>query len=158
MAPQLETIYWVVYRQVLNPIPFPFPSPIPFPSPFPQVCRAAPSIQQLTLHLLFTPGSTLPLLVADLSATNMGIVLGDLRLLLFPSWSRLGLPDSGLGVLMHLLHLLLAPLLQESPQTKALAALTVSSRTSNYSPMGIILEATRHLFLAYWHTLILETI
>ena len=122
------------------------------------MCRAAPSIQQLTLHLLFTPGSTLPFLVADLTASDMGVVLGDLRLLLFTSWSRLGLPDSGLGVLMHLVHLLLAPLLQESPQTKALKALTLTSRTSNYSPMGIILEATRHLFLAYWRTLIMETI
>jgi len=129
VGPQLENIYTVVFQKVQETIP---------------------TASSATLNLIFCPGQHLQAFVASLTDTHIGQVIGDLRTLLFPAWPQLGLHTPGQAVLLHLLHTCLGLLLQDSPQAAPLLHVTLWCRSSNYSPVCLCLDNTRHVFLAYW--------
>jgi len=134
VSPQLGTIYNIVFAQVKE---------------------AAPDLSCLTMDLLFNPATnSLHTRIEALSASDFGRILSDLSILLFPTWPSLNLQPHAEGVLLHLLHMLLAPLFKDADEASGLALLTAACRRTNYKDIELCLAATRHLFLSFWKRLL----
>merc|ERR1711962_1311528 len=78
---------------------------------FVQVKASAPDLSPLTMDFLFNPATkNLSSRIDALSSSQIGLILSDLSILIFPGWVSLKLQPHEQGVLLHLLHLLLSPL------------------------------------------------
>jgi len=134
VSPQLGTIYNIVFAQVKE---------------------AAPDLDSLTMDLLFNPAAnSLHTRIEVLSSSDIGRILSDLSILLFPTWPSLNLQPHAEGVLLHLLHLLLTPLFKDADEASGLALLTAACRRTNYKDFELCLAATRHIFLSFWKRLL----
>jgi len=134
VSPQLGTIYNIVFVQVKE---------------------AAPDLSSVTMDLLFNPAAnSLHTRIEVLSSSDIGRILSDLSILLFPTWPSLNLQPHAEGVLLHLLHLLLTPLFKDADEARGLALLTAACRRTNYKDIELCLSATRHIFLSFWSRLL----
>jgi len=122
---------------------------------FVQVKASAPDLSPLTMDFLFNPATkNLSSRIDALSSSQIGLILSDLSILIFPGWGSLKLQPHEQGVLLHLLHLLLSPLFKDAEEATGLALLAAACRKANYKDIELCLAATRHLFLTFWKRLL----
>jgi len=122
---------------------------------FAQVKASAPDLSPLTMDFLFNPTTkNLSSRIDALSSSQIGLILSDLSILIFPGWVSLKLQPHEQGVLLHLLHLLLSPLFKDAEEASGLALLAAACRKANYKDIELSLAATRHLFLTFWKRLL----